>query len=73
MRKLSLILKFLTENHINITSISFDDISNNVLILYEDVLLEINDTDFIYYNPKSVKKFSDYTIDNILEFLNNTL
>lgn len=73
MKKLSLLLNFLTSNNINITSISFDEITSNVLILYEDVLLEINEDIFIYYHNTIIKKFLNYTIEDIIEFLNTTI
>lgn len=73
MKKLSLLLNFLTSNNINITSISFDEITSNVLVLYGDVLLEINEDIFIYYHNTIIKKFPNYTIEDIIEFLNTTI
>lgn len=73
MKKLSLLLNFLTTNNININSVSFDEITNNVLILYGNVLLELNEDVFIYYHNTTIKKFPNYTIEDIIEFLNTTI
>ena len=76
MKRLSEILNYVTNRDVNINMIHFDDATATTLIFLivnsEEYLIELGETSFKFYSL-TVEEFDNYTIEEIIKYLDEHL
>lgn len=77
MKRLVIILNYLQERNINISSLHYDESTETTLIFMvfnvtEEKLIEISENKFSFFN-ETHSDFNEYSIEQIIKFLDNNL